>query len=262
MTNLQRNNHFVPTCYQRGFADEQGKVWVKEANNSQPQHRMAGKVGKKRNFYIRTLNGVQNDGIESFFGKSVEIGFADVSRKIREHPDQIDLSGTEWGLVARFVAAQMVRTDAHRRCVDQQAGRPIDRDTYLNVMTRQLWTITKAWGESLPNVQFLTTLPYVSHQFITGDSPVLVFTPKQSAILTPTVEAVQIITPLPEILGSPHSEFLMTVSPYVAVRIGRLVPNESPTKPVALDPEVVLRLNQLIRDQSSLFTLARDKESL
>jgi hypothetical protein len=260
--NLRRDNHFLPTCYQRGFADANGKVWVKETDNTEPLLRKAGKVGKKRNFYIRTIDGVQNDAIEIFFGKAVETAFTDVSRKIKEHPEEIDLSGTESGVLARFVAAQTVRTDAHRRCIDQQAGRPVDRDTYLNVMTRQMWTITKAWGESLPNAQFLTTLPYVAHQFITGDCPVLVFTSKQSAVLTPTVEATRTITPLPEILGSSQSEFVMTLTPYVAVRLGHFGPNEPSTRPYPLDPEVVLKLNRHIRDQSSLFTLARYKESL
>jgi hypothetical protein len=129
-------------------------------------------------------------------------------------------------------------------------------------MIRQLWTITKAWGDSLPNFQFLTTLPYITHRFITGDCPVMVFASKQNAILTPTIEAVQAITALPDLLDSPQTQFLLTLSPYIAVSLGQLGPSAPQTQLVPLDPIGVLKLNQHIRDQSQLFTLARDKESL
>jgi len=81
MHNLRRDNHFLPECYQRGFADETGRVWVKEAGRNEARHRKVEKVGRRRNFYIRIVTGKEDDSIEKFFGKEVEDGFARVSQE-------------------------------------------------------------------------------------------------------------------------------------------------------------------------------------
>jgi hypothetical protein len=262
MRKLRRDNHFLPECYQRGFADDSGKVWVKQAGESEPRHRKVENVGKRRNFYVREVRGVEDDKIEQFFGKDVEDGFARVSQRITTESHKIELSGAECGFLARFIAAQAVRTVAHQRCIEELAGGPVNRSTYLNVMLRQILQIMKAWDDGVPKFQFLTTLPLVTHHFITGDSPVLVFNPKPSAISTPVVEATPTITMLPELLENPQTEFLITLSPYMAVSVGRLGPTAPLVQLTPLDPVVVLKIDQHIRDQSRLFTLARDRESL
>jgi len=262
MRKLRRDNHFLPEGYQRGFADSAGRVWVKEASKSEPRHLKVEKVGKRRNFYIRTVSSMEDDSIEKFFGKEVEDGFARVSQKIKTEGQKIDLSGVECGFLARFIAAQTVRTLAHRQCIEELAGGPVNRSTYLNLMVQQIWAITKAWYDNIPNFQFLTALPLVTHHFITGDSPVLVFTSKDSTISTPIVTATPTITMLPELLGNQQTQFLITLSPYIAVSVGQLGPGAPLTQLAQLDLVAVLKLNQHIRGQSQLFTLARDRESL
>jgi hypothetical protein len=262
MRNLQRENHFLPECYQRGFTDDTGRVWVKEADKTEPRHRRVEKVGRRRNFYIRSINGVEDDSIEKFFSKEVEDGFARVSKKIKTEGHKIELSAAECGFIARFVATQTVRTVAHHRCIERLAGGTVNRSTYLNLIVRQIWAITKAWDDDIPNFQFLTTLPFVTHHFITCDSPVLVFTAKDGTISTPVVKATPTITMLPELLENQQTQFLITLSPYMAVSVGRLGPNAPLTLLTPLEPISVLRINQHLRDQSQLFTLARDRESL
>lgn len=262
MQNLQRDNHFLPECYQRGFADNTGRVWVKEAGKTEPRHRRVEKVGRRRSFYIRSVRGVEDDSIEKFFGKEVEDGFARVAQKIKTEGHKIELSGVECAFVARFVAVQTVRTVAHHRCIEELAGGPVDRSTYLNLMVRQIWAITKAWDDGIPNFQFLTTLPFVTQHFITGDSPVLVFTSKDGTISTPVAKATPTITMLPELLENRQTQFFVTLSPYMAVSVGQLGPSAPLTQLTSIDPIAVLKLNQHIREQSQLFTLARDRESL
>jgi hypothetical protein len=259
MANLRRENHYLPVCYQRGFADDGGKVWVKDALKSEPEPRNPKNVGKSRSLYIRRVNGVEDDQIEKFFGDDVETGFGLLSQRIKNEGPKVDLSGTDLGFLVRFVAAQMFRTVGHKECVNVQAGRTVDRDTYLSVMGRQMHTVTKAWGENLPSFQLLTSLPFVNRYFITGDNPVVVLIPTKTTISVP-VTTVQTITQLPDILNNPEAEFVMTLSPHMAVRIVQQQP--SYIKVVNLDPIAVLKVNDLVRNQSQLFTLARDKESL
>jgi hypothetical protein len=260
--NLQRENHYLPACYQRGFADEHGKVWVKQTGE-EPQYRRPVSVGRLRNFYIRTVDGVEDDSIETFFSRSVEDGFAGVSQKIKDEGPKVELSGTDLGYLVRFVATQVVRTMAHKECVDEQAGQSVDRDTYLRVMCRQALTIINEWLENLPTFQFLTPLPLVTHQFIAGDNPVLVFTSSTSSISgPPTASPVKGITNLSDILRNPNSQFVITLTPYMAVMVGQQRPHTPQVQVSSLDITATLRLNSLIRNQCSLFTLARDKESL
>jgi Protein of unknown function (DUF4238) len=263
LRNLRRENHFLPVCYQRGFADAAGKVWVKEWSMMEAEYRNPERVGRKRNFYTQLVNGVEDDQIERFFGTNVETGFGLFSQRIKDEGLTLEPSGTELGFLVRFVAAQAVRTMAHKRCVEEQAGGPVDRETYLRVMTRQLKAITDAWGTNLPSFLFLTSLPYVTHRFITGDNPVVVFTSNRGVISGPPTETpVQTITQLPDILSNPESQFSIALSPYVTVMIGQPRANAAHVEFSKLDPIAVLKLNALLRDQCRSFTLARDKDSL
>lgn len=262
-TNLRRENHYLPQCYQRGFADDLGMVWIKETSKSEPQHRKTRNIGKSRNFYIRKVHGVEDDKIEKYFGKSVEDGFGLVSQKVKTEGRDVRLSGTEVGFVARFIAAQTVRTIAHKQCLEEQAGKRIDQQAYLDVMCQQILTIATAWSRNLPSVQFLTSLPFVAYRFITGDNPVLVFNVTNSPLSLDSMTTPRVaIVNLPDILNNSESKFFITLSPYMAVVIGKGPSECELTRPIPLDPAVVLRVNALIRNQCHFFTIARDKDSL
>jgi len=68
---LRRGNHFVPACYQRGFADAEGKVWIKFADGTF-KHLIPKSVGVKNDLYIFEENGVETDKVEVFFDQHVE----------------------------------------------------------------------------------------------------------------------------------------------------------------------------------------------
>ncbi|HKM85255.1 MAG TPA: DUF4238 domain-containing protein [Terriglobales bacterium] len=111
---LRRGNHFVPACYQRGFTDAEGKVWIRFAVGTL-KHLVPESVGLKNDLYIFEENGVETDKVEIFFGQHVEDDFAHLSRRIKEKADQFSqMSGDEAGVLLRFVASEAVRTLGHK----------------------------------------------------------------------------------------------------------------------------------------------------
>lgn len=261
--NLKRNNHYLPECYQNGFADPSGRVWIKLGNSPEPEHRNPRSVGKKRSLYIRSRNGVENDQVEDFFDKAVESPFASLSQRIKEEQDKFTtLSNEEQVAIYRFTASQAVRTLGHRGCIDEQAGCSVDTNAFVSAMVRLMYTIWQAWLMKPPSIHFVTSLPHVGDQFITGDHPVLIIRNYENPIWTPTDDPRLCITDVREILGDPKSEFQLSLSPYVAVSIRVQSSGNVTLPPETVDPIKVRAFNKLIRGQCSLFTLAKNREFL
>lgn len=260
--NLQRWNHYLSECYQEGFTDETGRVWVKFDGRA-PEHRNPRSVGKKRSFYIRAVNGLENDHIEHFLATSIETPFATLSQRIKRERDKFSsITGEEEGILLRFVAAQAVKTLGHKQCVDTQAGQLVDRSIFLRVMLRQMWTIGDVWRKNPPSLRFFTTLPYVGEHLISGDHPVLVIQVRENPVWTPTDDPKQGITQLNEILSTPNWGFFIPLTPYVCVWVQPKYRASARSTLERLEPPQVRTLNGLIRSQSKLFLLARDLESL
>lgn len=262
MAKLRRDNHYVPECYQKGFADSNGRVWIKPAGG-EPEHRNPSSVGKKLDLYVRERRGTKSDEVERFFDENVERQFASLSQRVKGEQNKLSaISTQEVGALARFVASQAVRTLAHKQCIIEQAGHPVDTNTFVRVSIRQIWTILSKWIDSSPAIHFYTSLPQVGDRYITGDHPVLTVVVNESLIWSPRDEPRLGITNLEEILANPRHQFMVSLSPYVCASIrcpgdGNL---HLPPKPV--DPRSVRLFNDLVRRQCKLFTLARDEESL
>jgi hypothetical protein len=260
--NLQRWNHYLSQGYQEGFTDQTGRVWVKFGDKP-PEHRNPRSVGVQRSLYIRSVKGAEEDRIERFFADSIETPFASLVQRLKHERDEFgSLTSEEQGVLLRFVAAQAVRTLGHKHCLDIQAGQPVDRNTFLSVMLRQMWTIGDVWRKNLPRVRFFTMLPYVGEFFVSGDHPVLVIQVRDNSVWVPTDEPKQCITQLNDILTSPDWGFLLPLTPYTCVWVeprGGVGPYSTLER---LEPPQVRHLNALLRAQSKLFLLARDRESL
>jgi hypothetical protein len=260
--NLQRDNHFLPKCYQEGFTDEDGHVWAKRTGE-EPEPRNPSRLGRSRSLYIRNINGVEDDRIESFLGREVEDRFAMLSRRVKRERNEISaISPREQADLLLFMASQAVRTLAHRQCVDTQAGKPVDKNIFLQVMFRQMWTMADVWGKNPPTIRFFTNLPYVRDQFITGDNPVVVIHVADNKVWVPTDSPQHKITHLRELLNSPNVGFWLSLSPYVCVSVQPRDGSSSYLPPETLEPPQVRMFNKLVRDQSHIFTLARDRASL
>jgi hypothetical protein len=263
LPNLKRENHFLPKCYQKGFTDSSGKVWVKFAHGGKLKPCNPRSVGQKQNLYIRKRNGSEDDKVEDFFGKEVENQFAALSRRVKNEQNGLsNITGAELGALGIFVACQAVRTLAHKQCMEEQAGGPIDGNTFVSVMAKQMWVILHSWKANPPTFRFYTPLPHLGEQFITGDHPVMVIQVNDNPIWVPTDTPNLGITDLTQILNSPNHGFLLSLSPYVCTFLQGQGNGEAHLPPQTLEPSDVRSFNKLIRGQSTIFILARDKESL
>lgn len=263
MSKLRRNNHYLPICYQRGFTDASGRVWVKFPKLPDPKPLFPESIGKRRNLYIWTRHGTATDNVETFLDRKIERDFAVLSRRIKEEQNHFsNMTGTETGVLCRFVAAQTTRTLAHKYCVDQQAGQPVDTNTFVDAMLRKMHTIIARWSEQHPTIHFYTSLPLIEEQYITGDSPVLVIRINDNPVWVPVDTPQESITNLSDTLDSPRYCFMVPLSPYVCVSIQNWGDGNIHLPPFPVPPRDVRWLNALIRNQSKEFVIANRSEFL
>jgi hypothetical protein len=85
---------------------------------------------------------------------------------------------------------------------------------------------------------------------------------KENPVWIPRDEPKAGITQLNDILTNPNYGFWLPLSPYVCVSVQPQdgVPSYLPPQP--LEPQQVRQLNKLLRGQSKVFIMARDRESL
>jgi len=232
MAKLKTKNHYLAECYQKGFTDASGRVWVKFTDRPEPEPRNPSSVGWWRRLYIRTQNGKEDDKIENFFATEVETPFAELSRRIK------------------------------KRTIEEQAGSEVDGNTFLRVMLRKMSALVDDWSRIRRQYNFYTTLPHVGDHFITGDSPVLILQINDNKVWVPTDEPRLEITDLGKILQHPNHQFWMPLSPYVCVCVRGQWEGEPQLPPRTMDPGEARLFNSHIRGQCKNFTLARDRESL
>ncbi len=263
MRNLKRQNHFLPVCYQKGFTNACGKVWVKFADKLAPEQRNPLSVGRKRSLYIVKRNGIEDDKVEDFFNNVVEAPFARLSQRIKEEQNRFaSITGDEWSALCAFVAAQAVRTPAHKRSIEAQTGRSVDTNAFVTLIARQALAIMEEWNKNLRELHFYTSLPHVGEQFITGDSPVVGIQMNDNPIWVPTSTPKLKTTDLTQILNKPKHEFWLSLSPYICVSVRGPGGGEPHLPPKTVDPQFVRFLNGRIREQSEIFILAKDKTFL
>jgi hypothetical protein len=260
---FRRGNHFIPVCYQRGFTDTKDKLWIRFADGSF-KHLVPDRIGKKNDLYTFEENGVETDKLEIFFDQHVENDFARLSRRIKGEADQFSkMSGDEAGVLMRFVASQVVRTLGHKATMSEQAnGAPIDATTFVRVTVRKMKMLLDNWINNLPTIRFVTPLPNIGERYITGDHPVIVALINDYQMWEPISRPVQGITNLTDILEHPKYAFIVALSPYVCAVVVRGQPGEVHLTPKTVDLKDVRELNDLIRQQCKIFTLARDRGSL
>jgi uncharacterized protein DUF4238 len=263
MPNLKRNNHYLPECYQKGFTDSSDKIWVKFADKQEPQHRKPLTVGRKRSLYIWMQSGAESDNVEDFFNKNVEVPFAALSQRIKNERHQFTkITDDELDVLCRFVAAQLVRTLAHKATIEEQAGRAVNTNTFVGVMLEKMNTVLDGWIKNAPEIYFHTPLPYVGEQFITGDNPVLVIQTNDNLIWVPTDTPTLKITDVRDIVMDPKHRLWVSLSPYVCVSIQGFGGGGAHLPPKTEEPPTVRNFNKLVRGQCEIFTLAKDKAHL
>jgi hypothetical protein len=161
-----------------------------------------------------------------------------------------------------FVACLAVRTLAHKHCVKEQAGRAVGSGVFVTVMVNMIWRIMDHWRRNPPQFDFYTPLPFVGEQFITGDHPVVVVNLMDNLVWVPTDTPKRAITRLGDLLMSPKQGFQVSLSPYIMASVHGQNTGRAGLPPRTIEPREVRFFNERVRGQSSVFTLARDKESL
>ncbi len=264
--NITRANHVLPVCYQQSFTKEDGELFVQFLNRDKPPISLhPARVGVINDFYTRTVDGVEDDGIEKFFSTFVEGDYATVAKRMKELKGDFVLQPDEIPVLLKFVVAQIVRTEAHLECVNQQAGMEVPRGLFIHNMHRKMKLIVDRWRRQVPEVILWTPLPFLATQFITGDNPVLCFCrtqeePRVQSLVPPE----PIIIDLSVSLESSHNGFIVPLSPYLALT----VLNSGKRDFIRLrsaqctDPQVVRDLNRMIYNQCVNFVAAQDPEHL
>jgi len=111
---ITRSNHYVPRLYLKQFADVDGLVQryrILVSNESVPSWKrshIAG-IGYQENLYTRALPDGDSDEIEQWLSKDFESPAEDVISRLTSDER---LSKTDYDILTRFVAAQLVRTPA------------------------------------------------------------------------------------------------------------------------------------------------------
>jgi hypothetical protein len=264
--NITRANHVLPICYQQSFTKQDGELFVQFLRQDrQPTSLHPVKVGVINDFYTRIVNGIEDDGIEKFFGKFVEGEYAGVAKRIVEQRDHFLLEKPDVSVLLKFVVTQIVRTQAHRTCIETQTGVPLPQEVFIHNMHRKMKMITDRWLKQIPEVVLWTSLPFLGAQFITGDNPVVCFSHSKDES---TVQS--FTTPTPKIidlsvsLESSHNGFIVPLSPYVCLTIINSGERDSITLRPAqcTDPRVVRDFNRLIYSQCVNFVAAQDPQHL
>ena len=188
-------------------------------------------------FTSATVNGVEDDKVEAFFGREVEDRFAGFARRTKIEANELAaIEPQEQAGLLLFIASQAVRTMAHKRCVDTQAKREVTRDEFLQAMGRQMWTVADIWGKNPPTLRFFTSLPFVSDQFISGDHPVVVIHLADNRVWVPTATPEHRITKINDLLNDPNCGFWIALSPYICVSVQPRSGATSYLPPVTLEP--------------------------
>lgn len=260
---LKRDNHFLPVCYQKGFTDSSGRVWVRFADQERPVPRFPKSVGKEWSLYVRNREGVEDDEFEDFFNRHVENAFARLSQHVKREQNHLSsVTAKELRALGNFVAAQIVRTLANKLCMREQLGRELATNEFPSEMGKQMRDILRSWRANPPAFEFRTALPYVDERFITGDNPVLAVAENDNPIPMLVDEPKQAVATVLDLLNNPKVSFRVALSPYICVFLHAQGGEEVHLPPQTTEPSEVRSFNDLIRKQCRLFTLARDEESL
>ncbi|TCO33053.1 uncharacterized protein DUF4238 [Kribbella steppae] len=244
MAKSTQHQHVVPRAYLRGFADATKHVVVWR-RGQHPEHRLhISNVAVRKGFYSFSMpGGAKSDGIEAWLDRSIESPAAPVLKALCATTGPLQGSG-EAGVLARFVAAQLLRTPTvagHMRDIDehlrpflftlellkaeglnaadlsaaemyqwQMAGRQMaETHGTLGDENSRLRTIMRTFDgfAAALSCRSWTVLAATDDLLITGDAPVATLNPLQSGwkgLLPAGAPVLMPITPTRLLVGEEH----------------------------------------------------------
>jgi hypothetical protein len=159
----------------------------------------------------------------------------------------------------KFVTAQVVRTDAPRRFMDQQAVREVDSTIFVRYAGQKMRIILDVWGSAVPSVVLYRSMT-IGSLFITGDDPVITFADDPIKSIETPFDA-HCIAHIETFLKHRNSSFLLPISPYFCVAVlnnGKGTVTGLPD----LDSVWVPKIDEYICPPAVQFIAARDESSL
>lgn len=113
-TKITRDNHYVPRTYLRRWADTNGQLWVyrllvPHAGSAEWRSASSKGVAFRQHLYTRAIADGLTDQIEHWLESEFEFPAAEALQKVW---DGARLTSQDWEKLARFLAAQDVRTPA------------------------------------------------------------------------------------------------------------------------------------------------------
>lgn len=150
---FRRDNHFLPSLYLRGFADPSGqlfayRVLVSTAKVPLWKPSSPKGAGYLAHLYTTVLGGKETDGFERWLNSDFECPAGQpLSKALADLP----LASKDWRILARFAAAQVVRTPAFflRFRLKWEKDVPVLLKTVLTEMLDEMRD-RKEQGESAP----------------------------------------------------------------------------------------------------------------
>ena len=235
---------------------------VQYLNKSKPPLRMNPKnVGVVNRLYTRYKDGQEDDSIERFFSTEVESLYAPIAKRISDEKGEFVLTNEDFFVLVKFVVCQIVRTKAHLRCIEEQAGTALNTEVFIHNMARKMSRIVDRWIAKPPHASIYTPATRDSH-FITGDNPVFSVTETRNYTGSDAPSDVLAIVKIDQILEDPNSEFTVPLSPFVCLTIrndgaGLITPYAQPRPPAW-----VSTVNQRVYRQCVQFVEAMHERTL
>ena len=112
MNETRVNNHYVPECYLKHWADGEGKVQVfktlvRHAQVPVWRKFSTSSVAHQKNLYTQIIAGKARDDLERWFDTKFESPASIVLDKVT---NEAELSRKDWSILIQFLTAQDVRT--------------------------------------------------------------------------------------------------------------------------------------------------------
>jgi len=196
MTNKPKNQHFVPACYLREFADPQDEfltIFSRDGKNRRRQK--PEKTFQSNHLYTIDIKGTKDFRIEETLSK-IEGDYTAIFRdKIKK---KLPLSEREHITLCIFIAAQLQRTLSFKRNQENfvqqiiEHGEQISMAHGVEFKEKAKW---EAYKKDIHKLELVEGLPFLTnilhqmsiaficssnvkrHPFITSDSPCALFNP-------------------------------------------------------------------------------------
>jgi len=172
MQQLKRENHFVSQLYLKNWGDSKNRIWSYQLlvpHENFPKWRLLpiGGVAFQRDLYTVILNGQENDNFERWIESEFETPVKESLSKVFNNKK---LSLLDWNRLARFLAAQDVRTPLNYFESTERWQKELPK-LLEETLKNSLSTLEKYHREGKPLPKSSSNLQFFNEMFNVSISP-------------------------------------------------------------------------------------------